>query len=357
MKVLHLIDSLNTGGAEMLAVNSVNLLNNAGIDAYLCATREEGLLKQRVEKIDRYIFLNRKAIFDKKAQKKILRFIDVNEISIIHAHSSSYFFAVLIKLYRPSIKILHHIHNGEIQQQSFTEQLTLKLASYFISTFISVNSEILIWAKDFYHNSKGYYVKNFSQVNLLNENLTKLKGAQRIKICQVGSLRRVKNHNLVIDSIDILKRKGLSVSLHLFGDVSDKNYHKEILKRISDLDLHNDVYIYGNKRDIHQILLQGDIGVLGSNSEGLPIALLDYGMASLPVVVTEVGQCAEVLENGKYGVLVPRGNSKIFASGLEKLILNKDLCRHYGLLFNQRVKTEYSSEKYIDNLKNIYSNA
>ena len=66
MKVLHLIDSLNTGGAEMLAVNSVNLLNNAGIDAYLCATREEGLLKQRVEKIDRYIFLNRKAIFDKK---------------------------------------------------------------------------------------------------------------------------------------------------------------------------------------------------------------------------------------------------------------------------------------------------
>ena len=50
------------------------------------------------------------------------------------------------------------------------------------------------------------------------------------------------------------------------------------------------------------------IGVLSSVSEGFPLALVEYGLAGLPVVSTDVGQCSEMLDNGKAGMLVAAGN-------------------------------------------------
>jgi len=55
MKVLHLIDSLRTGGAEMLAVNIAHGLNRKGIDTYLVATRAEGPLKERWPYPEKYL--------------------------------------------------------------------------------------------------------------------------------------------------------------------------------------------------------------------------------------------------------------------------------------------------------------
>ena len=49
IKVLQIIDSLNPGGAEMMAVNIANALQETGVDAHICATRVEGSLKSNIE--------------------------------------------------------------------------------------------------------------------------------------------------------------------------------------------------------------------------------------------------------------------------------------------------------------------
>ena len=59
MKVLQLIDSLATGGAERMAVNLANLLSSHIESSYLCSTRKEGALKNAINLDVKYLFLNR----------------------------------------------------------------------------------------------------------------------------------------------------------------------------------------------------------------------------------------------------------------------------------------------------------
>jgi len=61
MRVLQLIDSLEAGGAERVAVNYANGLLNRIDGSYLCVTRAEGLLKSSVNNAVGYLFLNKKA--------------------------------------------------------------------------------------------------------------------------------------------------------------------------------------------------------------------------------------------------------------------------------------------------------
>jgi glycosyltransferase involved in cell wall biosynthesis len=53
------------------------------------------------------------------------------------------------------------------------------------------------------------------------------------------------------------------------------------------------------------ILSQSTIGILTSASEGLPLALLEYGMAKIPVVVTNVGEMPAIVRDDINGYVVP----------------------------------------------------
>ena len=67
MKVLQLIDSLETGGSERMAVAYANELVDLIDTSFLCVTRKEGLLKSTVDPGVRYLFLNKKRTLDFKA--------------------------------------------------------------------------------------------------------------------------------------------------------------------------------------------------------------------------------------------------------------------------------------------------
>ena len=100
MKVLQIIDSLHPGGAEKMAVNLFNgLNNNKDVESFLCVTREEGLLKDEIVDFSKYLFLNRKKLLDFRALRSLHLFIKSNKINVVHAHSTSYFFAFLLKFF------------------------------------------------------------------------------------------------------------------------------------------------------------------------------------------------------------------------------------------------------------------
>ena len=124
--VIQIIDSLNTGGAEVLAVNIANGLYKKGINSHLCTTRKEGLLLNNIYEGVGYLFLNKKKVFDFNAIIKLKNYLTKNNIKIIHAHSTSVFFAFFIKIISPGIKIIWHDHYGK------SEELDKVLEKYFL---------------------------------------------------------------------------------------------------------------------------------------------------------------------------------------------------------------------------------
>jgi len=108
--------------------------------------------------------------------------------------------------------------------------------------------------------------------------------------------------------------------LLLAGATKDQAYVDLVKREISLLALEANVSLLGERHDVATILRECDIGVLSSASEGLPLALIEYGMAGLPVVSTSVGQCPEVLDHGRAGVLVAPAAPKLLAEALLSLL-------------------------------------
>ena len=116
-----------------------------------------------------------------------------------------------------------------------------------------------------------------------------------------------------------------------------------VREQIRVMGLTGNVSLLGQRRDIASILRASDIGVLSSNAEGLPLALLEYGAAALPVVVTSVGQCAEVVDHGNAGISVQPGNSRQIADALLRLLRSADDRAFFGRALASRVEARYSA--------------
>ena len=108
MKVLHVIDQLTVGGAEVLTVNVVNLLAaQPDIEVHLCVSRKESSLKENIHKKVNYIFLEKRKTLDRSFYKSLRDYIDEHQINIIHAHNTSYFSCTIVKfLFNRRIKLI-----------------------------------------------------------------------------------------------------------------------------------------------------------------------------------------------------------------------------------------------------------
>jgi len=113
MKVLQLIDTLNAGGAERVALNYANELSQHLEGSYLCATRQEGPLKNQIKPEVGYLFLQKKSALDLGAVRRLSQYVKANKINLIHAHGTSFLTAVLCKLFVRNLKIVWHDHYGK----------------------------------------------------------------------------------------------------------------------------------------------------------------------------------------------------------------------------------------------------
>ncbi len=344
MRVLQLIDSLSPGGAEKMAVNIANALLPHVEGSYLCCTRQEGMLKEQLKPEVGYVFLNKRSSLDLKAILRLLKYIKKNKIDIIHAHSTSYFLAGLLKLSGARFKLIWHDHYGESDFLEKREIKILKRFSHLFAGIISVNTALKKWAHQNLRCKNVIELKNFiTAQNYTLKNDLKLKGAHSdFKIICVANLRPQKDHLNLLRAFELLDPK-LAVSLHLIGENPRTVYSASVLKEIENSIVSHKIHYYGIQTDIIPLLRQADIGVLSSRSEGLPLALLEYGKAGLPVVCTDVGQCAAVINN--YGSIVRKENPKMLYLGISRYLHNRLKMKQEAIMFQKEVEKNYSEKR------------
>ena len=352
--VIQVIDSLDAGGAEVLAINIANALGNEGFNSHLCTTRKEGVLKSNLNKNIDFLFLGRKKSIDFLAIFRFKKYLKKNNIGIIHAHTTSYFFAFCIKLIYPKVKIIWHNHTGNYVNLKGFKFFVIKFISTFFDGIINVNEELNLWAINQLKHKKSIKLDNFPQF-INKSKTTKLKGKDNKRIVILASLREVKNHLNLLEAFNSVYIKYPDWTLHFIGKDFNDNYSKKLKQFISVNKLDESVYFYDLCLDIEHVLNQATIGALSSNSEGLPVTLLEYGLAKLPVVVTNVGECSKVIENGKSGIVVEKENSIALAKALEEYVLSADKRSSFGNMHFKNVQNKYSQESFIIQLKNIYT--
>lgn len=344
-RVVQLIDSLEPGGAEKMAVNYANALVDYVGFSGLITTRKEGMLKDQLVEDVNYFYLKKKSNLDINAFLKFRRYIKINKITHIHAHSSSFFWATLLKLTMPKLKLIWHDHYGNSEFLSQRNSFSLKLSSLFFHNSIAVNEKLLIWAKEKLYCKNNIYLPNFSILDTSQtEKKTILKGIQDKRIVCLANLRPQKNHFFLIEIAKRIKEQHPDWTFHLIGKDFEDQYSEKIKKHIKTNSLEKSVFVYGAKNDVANILSQSDIGILTSESEGLPVALIEYGFSELPIVTTDVGQISSVVEYTSEGFVVPSNDLESFSSKLELLINDFKLRKEKGLALKEKVVEKFSKE-------------
>lgn len=355
MRIVQIIDSLEAGGAEKMAVSYANALATTIDFSGIVTTRREGVLQSQLDTNVSYLFLNKKGTLDFSAVFRLKKYCKKHKVKILQAHSSSYFIAVLVKLIYPKIKIVWHNHNGLSEFVHSDSSIVLKIASLFFNGIIVVNSKLRDWSKSKLYCKQVVYFPNFISISPEQNSITELKGETGKRIICLANLRDQKNHFFLIAVAKLLQSSHPDWSFHLVGKDFEDDYSKRLKDEIITEELSKTVFIYGSREDILQCISQTEIAILTSKSEGLPLALLEYGLCKKPVVVTNVGEIPSIVINKENGFLVNVEDLNSFYNYLTVLINDVNLRKQIGESLHQTIIENYTKDKIINGYKDWIS--
>jgi glycosyltransferase involved in cell wall biosynthesis len=353
--ILHLVDSLDSGGAEHVAVSLANNLPQERYRSYLCASRKGGPLQSRIRPHVSFCDLHRRGRFDFSAVIRLAMFTHQEHIRIIHAHTSSLFLAIVVALLNRNVKVIWHDHNGlyGIRDRFVPIYRVFALRA---DAVIAATEDLAKWSV---HQlgvppDRVLYLPNFVESLECPKQLMDLPGRIDKRIVCVANVRIQKDHlNLVRAMANVVEVEP-DVKLILVGADNDVYLAEQVRDEIRRLELEKKITWLGPRQDVASILDNCSIGVLSSMSEAFPVVLLEYGRAGLAVVATQVGQAAEILEDGHAGILVPPANSDVLAAALLQLLSSPHLRVQLGNRLSDRVRKKYTASAIFSQLCQVY---
>ncbi|MGE4444822.1 MAG: glycosyltransferase [Candidatus Altimarinota bacterium] len=340
-QILFMVTKSQNGGAQKWTKEQIEICS----DDFKCflATDENGWLSQNVKVQNK--FLN-KLIYKRFSFSYLLelnKFIKINNIDLIVSSSANAgIYSRLIKFLNKKVKVIYvshgwsSIYNGGKLAFLYTsiERQLSKISDSIIciskkdfenaKKIIGINEDKLKWI-----TNKIYPVNNQEKIHRQNE---------RIKLLTVARLESPKRVDLLIEATKDLD----NIELHIVGDGSQRNY-LESLK-------HKNVFFHG-EIDGFNDFKNYDIFALISDSEGLPLSALEAMSSGLPIILSDVGGCFELIDEN--GMLV-KNNVDQIKNTIISAISNKNRFSTNSInLFNNKYNLELNKHVYMNYYKEI----
>lgn len=363
-RILHLIDGLKIGGAEVLLRDLARGLRDAGFQVSVgfstpgpiqASIREMGISLTRLPRFMRV---------DPVLLLGMCRLIRRERPQIVHTHlfKSDFHGRLAARLCRVPV-VVSTAHNVDTWARwaplGYLYGLTARLAD----RIVAVSDEV----RDFqirYTNTpavKIVTINNGVNTSMFENQIEKgmavreelgLNGATPV-IGIIGRLERQKDHNTFLEAAANIKQVLPDARFLVVGDGS---LREEIIARARALDLLPSVIFCGIREDIPAVLAAIDLLVFSSRWEGLPVTLLE-GMASgLPIVSTAVGGIPGVVVENETALLVPPESPAELAKACLFVLQNKELAQRFGRSGRKRVVEKYSIQTMISCTVEMYGN-
>lgn len=375
MKILYLITKSNWGGAQRHVFDLATAMKDKGHDVAV-ALGGNGTLRQRLESAGIYTHsiaeLGRdiSAGNDAFSLKEIISIIRHRRPDILHVHSPKAAGLGSVAGRLLGVKsIIYTVHGWPFNEDRPVHQ---RLSIIFLSwlTMMFCHQTILLSEREYSQALNFPWVKEklrLVPLGLKAPTFLSVDGAKQSIAKQIGMAIPEFNKKIVIGAIaELHPNKGLPYLVNAFSSVVAE-YPNAILIIIGDgeskADLHmlikekkldQNIFLAGYLEHAAEYLKAFTIFVLPSLKEGLPYTILEAGAASLPVVSTTVGGIPEIIEDMKSGVLVQPKNIRELAHALSFMIEHPDERRKYGATLKERIAKNFSMEKMIAGVVELY---
>jgi glycosyltransferase involved in cell wall biosynthesis len=171
---------------------------------------------------------------------------------------------------------------------------------------------------------------------------------ERLQCAFIGRVTQIKRPDRFLDVVSEIKKRNISLDFFIAGD-------GELLEMCRERIIAENlpVKVLGWQSNIEKVLSAADIVVLTSDNEGMPLSLIQAGMAELPVVTTNVGSVPEVVLDGITGVIADLDVQEI-ANALEKLLSDKALREQLGKAAEEFTLANFGLRRLVDDHETLY---
>jgi len=351
MKILMVISSLTTGGAERVCSFLANrwcknheivlvTLKGYKYDFFSVSPDVKryaiGIERKRWFFILPTLFLIiklRKIILEEKPNYIISFVIKTNIFTLLSLLGTEYPIIVTehsIIMNRTVDWKQHLFRNLLYKRSNKITVLSSSIKNEMIKVYPSINSEkIIVVPNPFIEPTQE-----------LHHNIARGK-----VIITVGRIVPLKRIDLLVKAFKLFVNENSDFRLTIIGDGPERN---SIEKLIQEEQLSTQVTMLGFIKDIYEYLYHASLFVLTSEHEGFGLVLLEAMYASLPIVAFDVPGVRDVIESGKNGILVPFGDILTLAKTMHMLIHDEELQKK--LIKEGKETLKKYSPKNIDNI-------
>lgn len=187
---------------------------------------------------------------------------------------------------------------------------------------------------------RTFVVRN--AVDLERFTATPVPNCKRATIIGIGSLLPVKRWDRLLTAASQLRKQGLEFLVRIVGDGPQREWLEEKAK---DLELTDCVEFLGHSDNVPALLSETTFLVHTSDSEGCPNVVIEAMACGRPVVATDVGDIPSLVDDGKTGFVVRRGDDNALIERIGILIKNRGLCQHMGKRARKKAEADFGFER------------
>lgn len=337
MRVLHVIDKLNTGGAEKLFVTITQLLASKGMDVAALLFNEDGDLDTQLNTTIKLHILNRQQKFSPaklyQAHKICSRY-DIVHAHLRHVHA---YIRLAQWLFRGKYKLLLHDHAAITNGVPARVKGILKPEYY-----IGVNTAQTKWAEESIgiDNNNVYLLENTATVSVN----TSVAATRAKRAMMVANIRQVKNIEMAI----ALCRR-MKWPLDIYGNVIEREYFDELKTQIGNDDT---IRIIQGITDFSDIYHRYGIAIHCSHAETGPLVLIEYLAAGLPFIAYQSGSAADAIAQSLPQLFMNTHEIAEWEQRIPEIVEDEQLSSKMKSLYS----SQFNPQAYISKCLDIYQN-
>ena len=296
-----------------------------------------------------------------KALAAYLRFIReliVFRPDMLHIHSSfgASFYRKLPFIWAGAllkIPVINHVHGSEIDRfyrdASNLEKKLKKSAFQSCAAVIALTDSWKKCFEDTWQLQNVSVVKNYGRLTEQSENW------KENTVLFLGFLSRLKGCMDIPKIASLVKREIPEGQFVLAGSGNAAEI-REIRELAAQYGVQDNLlfpgWITGGEKE--KMLQEATLFFLPSYTEAMPVSILEAMGCGLSVVSSDVGGIPQLVEHGRNGFLCEPGDAEAFAAAIVQLLQNPELREKMGAAGREFVKAEYSLQKHIDCVSQIY---
>ncbi len=305
---------------------------------------------------------------DIKALMKLYQIIHREKPDIVHTHTAKAGAIGRIAAWLAGVPVIIHTFHGHVFHHYFGklktwlfiqfERWLAKITTCII--VISRSQKYDIVTKFRITNKKkvitiplGLELERFLLINKDTFHLKNEFGISRNEflIGIVGRIVPIKNHELLLKVIKLLREQQFPVHLCIVGDGELRN---ELIQSAREKNILNYTHFTGWRLDMENIYSGMDLLALSSLNEGTPVAIIEAMASQVPVVATAVGGVPDLISDCETGFLSAPNDANDLAEKIRQILVNPEMTTKIIKKARKSVEKNYHYRRLIKDIQNLY---